>query len=54
MFENLKNMNDNLRNIKELRKMMSDPANQSPERLMEIIGLDINEFEKDFQDIQKR
>ena len=51
MFENLKNMNDNLRNIKELRKMMSDPANQSPERLMEIIGLDINEFEKDFQDM---
>jgi dUTP pyrophosphatase len=51
MFENLKNMNDSLRNIKELRKMMSDPANQSPEKLMEIIGLDINDFEQGFQEM---
>ena len=49
MFENIKNLNDGLRNIKELRKMMSDPANQSPEKLMEALGVDFKDFEDDFQ-----
>ena len=49
MFENIKNLNDGLRNIKELRKMMSDPANQSPEKLMEALGVDLKDFEDDFQ-----
>lgn len=51
MFENFKNMSDGLRNIKDLRKLMSDPANQSPEKLMEVLGVDMKDFEDKFNEL---
>lgn len=52
MFENLKNINDGLRSVKELRKLMEKPEYQTPEKLMEALGFDMTQFEEEFERMQ--
>lgn len=51
MFDNLKNFNDSLKSVKDLKKMLENPEMQSPEKLMESLGFDMSEFDDKFKEM---
>lgn len=53
MFDNIKNFNNSMKSIKELKKMLENPEMQSPEKLMESMGIDMTELESHFNQMME-
>lgn len=51
MLDNLKNLNDSLKSVKELRKLMEKPEFSSPEALMSAMGIDMSKLEQEFEEM---
>lgn len=48
MFENLKNMKDGFKSLKDLQSQLSGLDMKNPEKMMEQLGIDYEELEKSF------
>jgi dUTP pyrophosphatase len=54
MFENIKNFNDSLKTVKDLKKLLDNPDMVTPEKLMEHLGIDIDDLDEQFNSMMSR